>query len=139
MLERVHAALRSTRGAAVAVARDRRRRAASVRFAGVGNIAGCDRRRRRAAASMVSHNGTVGHDVRRDPGVHAIRGRPAPLLVLHSDGLAIALEPRRAIPGWRARHPGLIAGVLYRDFARGRDDVTVVVGAGAAADEPARS
>ncbi len=27
-----------------------------------------------------------------------------------------------------ARHPALIAGVLYRDFQRGRDDATVVVG-----------
>jgi hypothetical protein len=26
-----------------------------------------------------------------------------------------------------ARHAGLIAGVLYRDHDRGRDDVTVVV------------
>ena len=25
------------------------------------------------------------------------------------------------------RHPAVIAGVLYRDFNRGRDDVTVVV------------
>jgi hypothetical protein len=25
------------------------------------------------------------------------------------------------------RHPSLIAGVLYRDYARGRDDVTVVL------------
>jgi hypothetical protein len=24
------------------------------------------------------------------------------------------------------RHPALIAGVLYRDFSRGRDDITVI-------------
>jgi hypothetical protein len=35
------------------------------------------------------------------------------LLILHSDGLA--------------KHPGLVAGVLYRDHNRGTDDVTVVV------------
>ena len=29
--------------------------------------------------------------------------------------------------GLAASHPGLIAGVLYRDFRRSRDDVTVVV------------
>ena len=28
--------------------------------------------------------------------------------------------------GLARRHPSLIAGVLYRDFTRGRDDVTVV-------------
>jgi hypothetical protein len=30
-------------------------------------------------------------------------------------------------PGLFAKHPSLIAGVLYRDFNRGRDDVTVLV------------
>ena len=30
-------------------------------------------------------------------------------------------------PGLVAAHPSLIAGVIYRDFARGRDDATVVV------------
>ena len=30
-------------------------------------------------------------------------------------------------PGLRACHPALIAGVLYRDFFRVRDDATVVV------------
>ncbi len=31
------------------------------------------------------------------------------------------------IPGLAQRDPALIAGVLYRDFGRGRDDATVVV------------
>jgi hypothetical protein len=30
-------------------------------------------------------------------------------------------------PGLLARTPSLIAGVLYRDFNRARDDVTVLV------------
>lgn len=30
-------------------------------------------------------------------------------------------------PGLLARAPSLIAGVLYRDFCRGRDDTTVLV------------
>jgi hypothetical protein len=29
-------------------------------------------------------------------------------------------------PGLITRHPALVAGMLYRDFRRGRDDVTVV-------------
>ena len=53
-------------------------------------------------------------------------GMRGALLVLHSDGLAShwALED---YPGLALRHPGLIAGVLYRDLDRGTDDVTVVV------------
>ena len=30
-------------------------------------------------------------------------------------------------PGLLARHPVLLAGVLFRDFARARDDATVLV------------
>ena len=32
-----------------------------------------------------------------------------------------------AYPGLEARHPTLIAAVLYRDFARARDDASVLV------------
>ncbi len=117
-------ALRRTRGAAVAVAAHRCRRRSIVRFAGVGNIAaaihGGD-----AVRHLVSHNGTVGVGTRRIEeftypwAEHAV-------LVMHSDGIT-ARDDLAAYPGLLERHPGLVAGVLYRDFARGRDDVTVVV------------
>jgi hypothetical protein len=32
-----------------------------------------------------------------------------------------------AYPGLLARHPALMAGVLFRDFARERDDATALV------------
>jgi len=48
------------------------------------------------------------------------------MLVLHSDGL-VSHWSLDAYPGLAARDPSLIAGILYRDFTRGRDDVTVVV------------
>ncbi len=48
------------------------------------------------------------------------------LLVMHSDGLGTHWS-LAGYPGLRQRHPAVIAGVLYRDFNRGRDDVTVVV------------
>ena len=48
------------------------------------------------------------------------------LLVMHSDGLQSrwSLE---AYPGLVHRHPATVAAILYRDFVRGRDDITVVV------------
>ena len=123
-LESIHPALRATRGAAVAVAAvdlDR----GEVRFAGVGNIAGSiiagDGQRR----GLVSHNGTVGGNMRKvQEFLHP--WSEASLLVLLSDGLATQwrLDDQ---PGLAARAPGVIAGVLYRDFSRGRDDLTVVV------------
>ena len=49
------------------------------------------------------------------------------VLVLYSDGLQTRWTLDR-YPALRGRDPALLAAVLYRDFARGRDDVTVVVG-----------
>jgi hypothetical protein len=115
--------LRSTRGAAAAVAEiDLFRR--QVRYAGVGNISGSILAGGKSQ-SLVSHNGTVGHEMRRVQ-EFTYPWPPDALLVLHSDGLATQWRLDRH-PGLAARHPGLVAGVLYRDHARGRDDVTVVV------------
>jgi hypothetical protein len=47
-------------------------------------------------------------------------------LVLHSDGIATQWDLAR-YPGLPSRDPSLIAGVLYRDFKRDRDDATVIV------------
>ena len=49
---------------------------------------------------------------------------------MHSDGLATHWSFDR-YPGLCQRHPSLVAGALYRDHKRGRDDVTVL----AAGDE----
>jgi hypothetical protein len=46
--------------------------------------------------------------------------------VLHSDGVGSRWDLAE-YPGLSTRHPALIAGVLHRDFSRGRDDATVVV------------
>jgi anti-sigma regulatory factor (Ser/Thr protein kinase) len=123
LLERIHLALRPTRGAAVALAEiDRARQI--VRFAGLGNVSATlllDGSTR----SLVSHHGTAGHDVRRIQEFTYPWGRGAGL-VLHSDGLG-SRWTLDAYPGLFERHPMLTAAVLYRDFRRGRDDVTVVV------------
>ncbi len=121
-LRTMHAALRSTRGAAVAAVEidlDRR----TLRHSGVGNVAGAVLADG-ASRSLVSHNGTVGHEARHFQEFTC----PFPagaVLVMHSDGLASrwSLDP---YPGLIARDPALLAGVLYRDFQRGRDDVTVL-------------
>jgi anti-sigma regulatory factor (Ser/Thr protein kinase) len=123
VLERIHLALRPMRGAAVALAEiDRQQRV--VRFAGLGNIAGTIVSNG-SSRSLVSHHGTVGHDVHRiDEFTY-----PWPAgagLILHSDGLS-ARWTLDGYPGLLDRHPMLMAGLLYRDFRRGRDDATVVV------------
>jgi anti-sigma regulatory factor (Ser/Thr protein kinase) len=125
IIRAAHAGLRSTRGAALAVAEVDRDRSL-VRYAGIGNIAGTlltpgrDR-----TSSLVSHNGIVGHALRKVQEFE-YPWSPGTILVMHSDGLATHWRLDR-YPGLLARHPSLIAGVLYRDFTRGRDDVTVLV------------
>jgi len=47
------------------------------------------------------------------------------LLIMHTDGLATRWNVDD-YPGLVGRHPSLIAAVLYRDFSRNRDDVTVL-------------
>ena len=123
ILEKAHAALKNTRGAAAAIARvDRTQK--TVCFAGVGNISGVvftDNQTR----SMVSYNGTVGHMMRK-VAEFIYPWSPQSLLIMHSDGLAAQWDLNR-YPGLAARHPALIAAVLYRDFKRTRDDMTVIV------------
>lgn len=119
----VHDALRGSRGAAVSVARIDRARGV-VAYAGVGNVAGVVVRGG-DSRHLVSGDGTAGHDVGRIKEFSYPWSDDA-LLIMHSDGLGSRWQIER-YPGLSSRHPSLVAGVLYRDWSRGRDDVTVVV------------
>jgi anti-sigma regulatory factor (Ser/Thr protein kinase) len=123
ILHVIHAGLRSTRGAAVAIAAVDFG-AQKVHYVGVGNIAGTVASPS-GTASMVSHNGTLGYQVHKVQEFIYPFPRGA-LLVLHSDGLTSHWR-LDSYPGLVGRDPSLVAGVLYRDFKRGRDDVTVLV------------
>lgn len=123
ILETAHTALRSTRGAAIAIAEiDLHQQ--TVAYAGIGNIAGCLCTAEQSI-SMVSHNGTVGHELRKIQTFN-YSWLTQGLLIMHSDGLRTQWRLDR-YPGLYSHHPSLIAGVLYRDFNRGRDDITVLV------------
>ncbi|HKF86250.1 MAG TPA: SpoIIE family protein phosphatase, partial [Candidatus Limnocylindrales bacterium] len=123
----LHEALRPTRGASIAVA-ELDAGARRLRYVGVGNIVaaiapapggtGASQR------NLVSHPGTVGHELRRVQEFVEDWPRGA-TLVMHSDG-ARARWTLAAYPGLANRDPAVLAGVLYRDFSRGTDDVTVV-------------
>jgi anti-sigma regulatory factor (Ser/Thr protein kinase) len=120
----LHAALRSTRGAAVGVAAVDVERGVA-RYGGLGNIAGVILGPGTARHSMVTQNGTAGHTA---PRIQEFQYPfpPLSMLVMHSDGLGTHWD-LAAYPGLRSRHPSLIAGVLYRDFSRRRDDLTIVI------------
>ena len=119
----LHAALRATRGAAVAVA-DLDADARTVRFAGLGNIAG-GVYTLAGSRNFVSHNGTVGHEARKIQEFDYDWPAGA-MAIFHSDGLSARWELERH-PGLLARDPSIVAAVLYREYTRHRDDAIVVV------------
>jgi anti-sigma regulatory factor (Ser/Thr protein kinase) len=123
MLRAMHLALHHTRGAALSLAvLDRAARTAH--FYGVGNVEG-----RVVTLSANRHllpqNGIVGQNMPRIQCATAewpADGR----LVMHSDGVSTRWRADQ-YPGLLARHPSLLAGVIFRDCARARDDATVLV------------
>jgi anti-sigma regulatory factor (Ser/Thr protein kinase) len=123
ILDAANGALRSTRGAAAAIARTSQQRR-QLKFAGIGNISGtlmnADESR-----GLFSHNGTVGLQIRKIQEFDYAWADKM-VLILHSDGLQTRWDVLK-YPGLMHRHPAVIAGVLYRDFKRGRDDLTVAV------------
>ena len=119
----LHRGLRPTRGAAVAVA-ELDANGANVRYAGLGNISGAIVRPTQSK-SLMSHNGIAGHEMRKIQEMSYEWPADA-LLVMHSDGVSAKWDLSR-YPGLFSRHPSVVAGVIYRDFSRGRDDAVVVV------------
>lgn len=123
ILRNSHDAMKKTRGAAMAVAAlDLEKQ--TVAFAGIGNI-GAAIVTPSSSRGMASHNGTLGHQVQRIQ-EFTFPWNPDSMLVMHSDGLKSGWDLNQ-YPGIWGKHPGLIAGMLYRDYARERDDVTVLI------------
>lgn len=120
----IHEALRATRGAAVAVASLDKERSL-LRFVGVGNVGAAIVTASLQRRSLASHNGTVGHVMRRaQEFTHPVEA--GSVLVMYTDGLGTQWHPSHYTGIW-ARDPALAAAALYRDYTRGRDDCTVVV------------
>ncbi len=126
ILTHLHAALRRTRGAAAAVANIDFRRGL-VRYAGVGNISACimSPAAPKESLRMVSQNGTLGVEMRKVQ-EFSYPWAEGSCLIMHSDGLASRWDMEK-YPGLLRRDPALIAAVLYRDYRRGTDDVSVLV------------
>ena len=123
LIELANRALGGTRGAAIAVAL-LDSQTGLLKYSGVGNIAGLlvtDE----SQQGLVSNNGIVGTHRRKGQQFDYVCAGNG-LLIMNSDGLRSHLSLNN-YPGLPMRHPAVIAGVLYRDCRRGRDDATVVV------------
>ncbi|WNM32340.1 ATP-binding protein/SpoIIE family protein phosphatase [Streptomyces sp. Li-HN-5-11] len=128
LLRQFDAALRGTRGAAVAVAQ-LDLRTGRLCFAGIGNI-GARLREGDTWRHLLSRPGIVGvHRPTTLPETHTDWG-PDRLLVLHSDGLPSRWAPPSG-PGPRVADPAVTAAVTVRDASSSarpvRDDTAVAV------------
>jgi anti-sigma regulatory factor (Ser/Thr protein kinase) len=123
IMQSLHEALRPTRGiAATLIEIDwDAGRATSVAVGNVQAALAHGHEVKRIAAD----NGIVGHVISR-PRELIHECRPDSTLILHSDGLTANWHMER-YPGLMQHHAALIAGVLYRDCKRGRDDALIVV------------
>ena len=123
LVERAHGRLQATRGAALCALRiDGASKTALC--AGAGNVAvrilsGVFDR------SMATQHGTVGVQIRK-PEQSSLQMPPHGVAVVHSDGLATRWDAASIRPVLE-RDPTLAAAILFRNYARGRDDTTVVV------------
>ncbi|MGW6654887.1 serine/threonine protein kinase [Streptomyces sp. CB02130] len=127
LLRRIHAALRSTRGGAVAIARIEPARE-RVLYCGIGNVSGVllgpgSRK------GLLSAPGIVGQQMR------SLRTFELPLppggaLVMHSDGLTDRWKADE-LPGLLRHTPAVIAGQLLREAGVRHDDAGIVVVKGA--------
>jgi anti-sigma regulatory factor (Ser/Thr protein kinase) len=120
-------AMARTRGGAAAAALIE---GSAVSYAGVGNVAGSLVSAEKSQG-LVSHAGTLGMQgmgpATRRAAQQFEYTRPAGgLLVMHSDGISArwSLKDR---PALFTHHPAIVAGVLYRDHGREKDDATVLV------------
>jgi anti-sigma regulatory factor (Ser/Thr protein kinase) len=123
IFDRAHRAARATRGAAATVARiDLAARQVTV--AGVGNVAAWVAGDH--VKQLVTQHGTLGQAAPSQIREERAPFPPGAALVMCSDGIKSrwTLDDH---PGLAARDPATFASVLWRDFARGRDDASVVV------------
>lgn len=121
---KAHSALRSTRGAAVAAARCPGASDA-MEYLSVGNIAATIIARDGSMKRLMSHNGTVGAEMRSTKTL-SYPWRAGDRLVMHSDGLT-ARWSLAEYPQITDYHPAILAALLFRDHVRGRDDATILV------------
>jgi anti-sigma regulatory factor (Ser/Thr protein kinase) len=124
LMQFMHSAMRNTRGAAISIAEINPDQNV-LNFLGIGNVRGAvfDNGKLK---NLISYSGTVGMQLRSGK-VFSVPWTKTSLLIMHSDGITTRCDLEN-YSGLSVRHPAVIAGVLYRDFNRDSDDVTILVG-----------
>ncbi|MFJ9636671.1 ATP-binding SpoIIE family protein phosphatase [Streptomyces sp. NPDC101178] len=127
LLRDIHAALRGTRGGAVAVARIEPGRKRLL-YCGIGNVSGV-LLGPESRNGLLSAPGIVGQQM-RSLRTFELPLKPGGALVMHSDGLT---ERWKAddLPGLLRHSPAVMAGQLLREAGVRRDDAGILVVKGA--------
>jgi anti-sigma regulatory factor (Ser/Thr protein kinase) len=123
LFDKINKALYKTRGAAIAIAKIEPQQQI-VRFMGVGNIS-AQLVLKQKSHHLASRDGIVGLYAKQSQEI-LYPWEDNAVLIMHSDGL-MSRWSLNDYPALAGRHSSLIAGVLYRDFNRNNDDVTVLV------------
>ncbi|GAB4438738.1 MAG: anti-sigma regulatory factor [bacterium] len=123
LMERISKAIYHTRGGAGVITLINKTEK-TINFVGIGNISAFIIENG-VRKTMVSQNGIIGEDVARIREYTYTFSDDA-IIILHSDGITAKWD-LSDYPGIEYRHPAIIAGILYRDFSRGNDDLTAIV------------
>lgn len=125
VLKQIHEQIRRTRGAvgALIILHPKEN---TLTFCGIGNIAG-KIFSMEGSKSLLSYNGTLGHNVPNTINNHVLPWNDSSLLVIHSDGLKSKWDLNK-YPHLKRHDASVIAAVLYKDHTRKTDDVLVIVG-----------
>lgn len=122
-LVNLHEGLKSTRGAAIAIA-DVNINKSSIDYIGVGNISGRifynD-----TYQNCISTEGIVGANIRKYQSF-TYRFPEKSVFIMNTDGFTTNINLSQ-YPGILNKRSSLIAALIYRDFSRGNDDMAVVV------------
>ena len=125
-LRTMHDDVKKTRGVVATVVHiDIQNR--QVVYSGVGNISMrlvSDQR----SQGCATYNGIVGHIMPASLNNHTLQlNVKSEMLILHSDGLMARWDLKK-YPGILKHHSVVICAALYKDFNRGNDDTTILIG-----------
>jgi anti-sigma regulatory factor (Ser/Thr protein kinase) len=124
ILKLIHNSIKKTRGIVGGIAKiDFKEETLS--YCGIGNISGRIISKD-GSKSLVSYNGTVGHNIPSNFHDHTYKWDPSNILILHSDGLKSRWDISK-YPGIEKHDGSLIAAILYKDNTRRTDDALVIV------------
>jgi anti-sigma regulatory factor (Ser/Thr protein kinase) len=124
VVEALHRKLSHTRGAALAVA-ELDPATDTVRYAGLGNIAGTVLNADGSRRGMISLPGIAGHQ-RRQIREYDYPLPPGAVVLMHSDGIVDRWKATD-YPGLLSHSPQVIAATVLRDAGTRRDDAGVLV------------